>query len=91
MTESAWAALVAEPGAQARHQAAEILRRPLDEFEAHLEESIRLRRWAVAVLAGKDLRAEILISADRGQLNDWRAAQLEAIAWIASRQPPRPC
>ncbi len=46
------AALVAEPWAQARHQALEILRRPMDTFEAHVPDVVMLRRWAILVVAG---------------------------------------
>ena len=50
MTDAEWRRLVATPGAQARHQALELLRRPLDAWEAHVPAAMALRRWAVAVV-----------------------------------------
>ena len=77
-SEREWAALVAS-GRQAEHQALEILRRPLDEWEARLPESLRARRWAVAVLAGATMSAA----------DAWRESQLEAIRFILAAAPPR--
>ena len=51
MSERDWAALVAS-GLQARHQAVEILRRPRGAWEWAVPETLRLHRWALAVLAG---------------------------------------
>jgi len=58
MTEAAWHALLADPEAMARHQACEILRRPLDAWEAHVPASIALRRWAVAIVAAPPMSAQ---------------------------------
>ena len=50
MTDAEWKQLLADPAEMARHQALEILRRPLDAWEAHVPEAIAVRRWAVAVV-----------------------------------------
>ena len=52
MTERDWTTLQRTPGAQARHQALELLRLERDPWEWILPEVVTLHRWAVAVVAG---------------------------------------
>jgi hypothetical protein len=53
MSEAEWARLVRTPGAQARHQALELLTREWYAAEWTMPDRIALHRWAVAVLAGE--------------------------------------
>jgi hypothetical protein len=53
MSEQEWRVLVAIPGAQARHQAHEILWRERGAWEWSIPEAVWLHRWAVAVLAAE--------------------------------------
>ena len=59
MTDQEWRALLADPAALARHQAIEILRRPLDAWEAKVRDVIALRRWAVAVITQQEDAREV--------------------------------
>ena len=56
MTEREWHEIVATPGAQALYQALEILRRPLDAWEARVPECVVLRRWAIAVVVLSEIQ-----------------------------------
>jgi hypothetical protein len=74
VSEQQWRALVAEPGAQARHQAAQILLRARGAWEWSVPDTLWLCRWAQAVLAGPRV---LLLAA---QVDDLVAALDQAIS-----------
>jgi hypothetical protein len=59
MTDQEWRVLISTPGAQARHQARELLAREWQDWEWACPHCVQLHRWACAVVASE---TRILVS-----------------------------